>query len=59
MNGKTLEQWAALLGADKFEQREEASRALFVAGDRALPVLKTASNSEDGEVSSRARNAMR
>ena len=43
------------LGADRFNDREEASRALEALGKSALPALKAARSAKDAEIKSRAQ----
>jgi hypothetical protein len=52
------ERWIALLGASKFDQREEASQALVKLGNAARAPLAAALKHPDAEIRSRARWAL-
>ena len=58
LRGKSVDQWVALLGSDKFSDREEASTVLANGGERAVAALKKAAESGDNEVRLRARLAL-
>jgi hypothetical protein len=47
--------WAADLGNEAIETREAATKELMKAGETALPIIRDALKSPDGEVSARAR----
>ncbi len=49
----------AQLGNDRFQEREDAARALDALGEAALPALRKATSSEDLEVQRRARELVR
>jgi len=49
----------AKLGADDFEEREDASRQLISLGSRALQALQEATKSTDAEVSRRAEDCVK
>src|ERR1043165_193666 len=56
--GKKAEDWVELLGSEKFEEREEASRRLVAAGDASEGALKKVLDPSDQEVRVRARLAV-
>ena len=58
LKGKSLEQWIALLGSDRFDEREDASQVLVAAEEAAVPSLKKALDSSDTEVRLRAARAL-
>lgn len=58
LKGKSFEQWVALLGSDRFDEREEASKTLIAAEEAAVPTLKKALGSDDTEVRLRAERAL-
>jgi len=50
--------WIAMLGSEKYAEREEAVRRLAAMGTAALAVLQQAAKSDDPEVRFRAKQAM-
>jgi hypothetical protein len=58
LNGKTIDQWIALLGSNNFDEREQASANLQGAGDKAIPALTKALGHADAEVRMRAQKAL-
>ncbi len=58
LKSKTIEQWIALLGSDRFDKREEASQVLVAAEEAAIPSLKKALDSSDTEIRLRAARAL-
>ena len=50
----SLEQQVRQLGDDSYERRERASRALLQAGEKSLPLLEKAKQSNDPEIAARA-----
>ncbi|WFB36214.1 hypothetical protein P3T73_00350 [Kiritimatiellota bacterium B12222] len=53
-----VETWIAALGADDFKTREQASQQLAVMGMSAKPLLEQAAESDDPEVSQRAKKLL-
>lgn len=58
IRGKSAEQWVALLGSEKFDEREEASKTLIAAGTAAEAALRKGAESSDQEVRLRAQLAL-
>ncbi len=57
--GATAEDLVAKLGADEYGVRERATKDLIAMGDKAIPALRKALESEDLEVRMRAGRALR
>ena len=57
--GATAEDLVAKLGADEYGVRERATKDLIAMGDKAVPALRKALESEDLEVRMRAGRALR
>jgi hypothetical protein len=53
--GPRLRRLVEQLHSDRAEEREEASRDLYAAGEKAVPFLREAERSSDSEVRARAR----
>ena len=58
-DGATAEDLVAKLGANEYAVRERATKDLIAMGNRAIPALRTALESEDLEIRMRAGRAMR
>lgn len=58
VNEESMERWVAQLGADRFEDREAASRELAKQGEAARTALALAAKSPDPEVRKRAKEIL-
>lgn len=59
LSGRTVDELISDLGADSAETREAATDELVARGDLAVPALEKAKESDDPEISWRARSALR
>jgi WD40 repeat protein len=57
-NEKKIKGWIEDLGSTTFSIRETASKELLAQGNRALPAINIAINSDDSEIRDRARELM-
>ena len=58
-DGATIERLIRQLGSDRFDKREEASKALLALGDAGLPALRKAQDDPDPEIRRRVDQLLR